>query len=146
MKNAVFKSWLNPKKWFEGDSRPAEQVGLGLGTAFFVLALVAFLREMFARAETLSIIAALIAGSAIIYPRMLVPLEKILRKSFLALAWLNTKLMLILVYYLVFTPIGLLLKLFGKKLLEKEFPGKGDSYFEQRQESEYRPDRDELQF
>ncbi len=121
-------------------------MGLGMGLALFILALIGFLRGNPDRAQTFSIIAALIAGSAIAYPRLLLPLEKILRNSVLGLAWLNTKLMLVLVYYFVFTPAGFLLKLFGKKLLEKEFRGKVESYFEKKQEQTYRPESDERQF
>ncbi len=145
-KNGKNAPLLNPRTWFQGDQTPAEKMGLGMGTALFLLALIAFLRDQPLRAEKISLIAAVVAGLAIVYPRVLLPLEKILRQAVLGLAWLNTKLMLALVYYSVFTPARFLLKLFGKKLLEREFRGKADSYFEPKEEKEYRPDQDELQF
>lgn len=155
-KSARIKIRLNPKKWISGDQKPAEQMGLGLGTVLFLLALIAFLRGNPVRAEKLSLAAAIFAGIAFAYPGLLLPLEKILRNMVKGLAWLNTKLMLALVYYLVFTPMGFLLKIFGKKLVEKEFRpvrrsfneggAEAESYFEPKEEKEYQPDQDELQF
>ena len=140
------KKYLNPKTWFEGEISPAEQMALGMGLALLVLSIVTDLRGHPLRAEKLSIIATIIAGLGIVYPRILLPFEKILRNTVRFLAWLNTKVVLTLVYYFVFTPTAFLLKLFGKKLLDTEFRKDVESYFEPKKEEDYKPDRDELQF
>ena len=145
-KAGVLQNLFSPRKWFEGDPGPAEKMALGLGTALLVLSIVGYLRGLPLRAEKLSVIAALIVAAGIIYPRALLPLEKILRNAFFGLAWLNTKLMLGLVYYLVFTPFGFAAKLSGKKLIEAGFRKEVESYFEPRPEQDYRPEQDELQF
>jgi len=139
------KDWLKPEKWFEGEDKKAEQFSLALGMALFLVSIFSLFRGNPIRAEKLSIIAGLIVALGMVYPRILVPLEKIARGIFLGFAWLNTQLLLILVFYLVFTPLGLLLRLFGKKLLNTKFRGDEESYFEFRKE-EYDPKRDELQF
>jgi len=140
------REWLKPATWFKGEIGPAEQMALGMGVALLVLSIVTDLRGHHLRAEKLSIIATLIAALGILYPRAIIPLEKILRNTVLYLAGVNTKVALTLVYYLVFTPASFLLKLFGKKLLETDFRKKVDSYFETRQEKEYTPEQDKLQF
>jgi len=139
------KDWLKPEKWFEGEDKKAEQFSLALGMALFLVSIFSLFRGNPIRAEKLSIIAGLIVALGMVSPRILVPLEKIARGIFLGFAWLNTQLLLILVFYLVFTPLGLLLRLFGKKLLNTKFRGDEESYFEFRKE-EYDPKRDELQF
>jgi hypothetical protein len=53
---------------------------------------------------------------------------------------------LTLVFYLVFTPFGFILKLFGKKLVDKDFQKNVETYFEPKEEKEYHPEQDELQF
>ena len=140
------KKYLNPKSWFEGAIGPAEQMALGMGLALLALSIVTDLRGHPLRAEKLSIIATIIAGLGIAYPRILLPFEKMLRNAVLFLAWLNTKVMLTLVYYFVFTPTAFLLKLFGKKLMDTGFRKDVESYFEPKVEPDYKPERDELQF
>ena len=140
------KKYLNPRSWFEGEIGPAEQMALGMGLALLALSIVTDLRGHPLRAEKLSIIATVIAGLGIVYPRILLPFEKILRNTVLFLAWLNTKVMLTLVYYFVFTPTAFLLKLFNKRLLDTEFHKDVESYFEAKKEEDYKPERDELQF
>jgi len=142
----VLKDWLKPGNWFEGEDKKAEQMALGVGMALFLVSIFSLFRGNPIRAEKLSIIAGLIASLGMLYPRILVPLEKIARGIFLGFAGLNTKLLLALIFYLVFTPIGLLLRLFGKKLLNTKFRGNEESYFEFRKEEEYDRKKDELQF
>jgi hypothetical protein len=121
-------------------------MALGMGVVFFVLAFISFVKGSPVKAEKLSIVAACITAIGIVYPRLLLPFEKLLRNLVLGLAWLNTKVMLVLVYYLVFAPMGFVLKLFGKKLLTTEFKEERESYFDPRPEEDYKPERDELQF
>ena len=145
-KSKTAQDLFNPRKWFEGETGPAEQMALGLGAAMLALSIISDLRGFHLRAEKLSIIATLVVVAGMFYPRVLLPLEKILRNAVLGFAWLNTKIVLTLVYYLVFTPFGLVLKLFGKKLIDKDFRKNVESYFEAREEKECRPEQDEMQF
>ncbi len=141
-----WKKFLNPKNWFDGEVERAEQMALGAGAFLFVLSILFYFRANPHRAQLFSVLAVSIAGLGIIYPRALIPLERTLRAVIFAISWLNTKLMLILVFYLVFTPMAFLLKLMGKKLLETEIDPSRESYFEPREEEEYKPEKDELQF
>jgi len=50
--------------------------------------------------------------------------------------WVNTRLIMLLLFYLVMLPIGLLLRLFGKDSMQRRFDPDADSY---RVESDQRP-------
>jgi hypothetical protein len=141
-----FKKLCNPRTWFAGDIVPAERMALGMGIALLLLSILTAWRGHPFRAEKTSIAAAVMAAFGILYPRALLPLEKFLRNSVFFFAWLNTKLMLLLVYYLVFTPAAIMLKIYGKKLLNRDFRKEVESYFEPKDEDDYRPEQDELQY
>ncbi len=52
------------------------------------------------------------------------------------LGWVMTRIILIILFCLVFTPIGLVMRLFGKKLLDTTFDRKQKSYWIDRQKVE----------
>ncbi|HTY11107.1 MAG TPA: SxtJ family membrane protein [Bacteroidota bacterium] len=45
------------------------------------------------------------------------------------LGWIVSRAILILLFYLVITPVGLLARLFGKKFIDVSFPGAKESYW-----------------
>lgn len=51
-----------------------------------------------------------------------------------AIGYFVSKVILVLVFYLIVTPIGMLMRLFGKDLLNKKMNRKWDSYWIARQE------------
>lgn len=63
------------------------------------------------------------------------------------MGWFMTRLILLLLYYLIFTPIRLLLRLCGKKLLDIEFENNSTaSYWIDRQQLPFKKDRYNKQF
>jgi hypothetical protein len=65
---------------------------------------------------------------------------------FLPLAWSVSSLLLVLVYYGVLTPIGLVLRLVGRDPLHREFDRSAASYWVKRDEMAVDPDRYFCQF
>lgn len=57
-------------------------------------------------------------------------------KFALILSWINTRIILILLFYLVFTPIGLILKLLGKDLLDRKINKADKSYWRKKEKNE----------
>ena len=55
----------------------------------------------------------------VVLPKVLLPLQKIWMSLALVLGYVMTRVILTLVYFLVVTPIGLTLRLFGKDPLTK---------------------------
>ncbi len=62
------------------------------------------------------------------------------------LGWINTRIILALMFYLVFTPIGLAMKLFGKDLLDRKIEKDKQSYWIKREAKSFNPLDYERQF
>jgi len=87
--------------------------------------------------------AAAIAAWALVHPRSLRLLHAPWMRFAAVAQWVNTRLIMLLLFYLVILPIGLLLRLFGKDPMRRRFEAT-DSY---RVESEARePDHMEHPF
>ena len=65
-------------------------------------------------------IGAAFAIAALLAPRALTPLYRPWMRLAEALGWFNTRVLLMLIYYLVVTPIGLVLRLFRRSPLKVE--------------------------
>ena len=52
------------------------------------------------------------------------------------LGWINTRLILFIIFYLVFTPIGLVMRLFGVDLLDKKIDKNKNSYWRRKEKVE----------
>jgi len=48
------------------------------------------------------------------------------------LGWINTRILLLAIFYLLFTPIGIGIKLFGVDLLERKIDKNKDSYWKKK--------------
>jgi hypothetical protein len=84
--------------------------------------------------------------SAILFPPAIRPVRWALLKIGHALGWFNTRLILILLFYLVFTPIGLVLRLLGKDLLNRKFDPEAPTYWISKPKEPFDPKRYERQF
>ena len=63
-----------------------------------------------------------------------------------ALGWVNTRLFLGLFFYLILTPMGLLVRLLGKDLLDERIDRKASSYWKKRDPAPPDPSRFERMF
>ena len=61
----------------------------------------------------------------LVYPVVMKYPQKVLK----AIGWFNSQLILVLVYYLMFTPVGLLMRLFRRDPLDIKWKKKRDSYW-----------------
>lgn len=83
---------------------------------------------------------------ALISPVILKPVHKIWMTIAILLGWLMTRIILIVLFYLVVTPIGLLTKLFGKDFLDRKFNADTNSYWMPREAFEFDKKNYENQF
>ena len=74
-------------------------------------------------------LAVLFLSSGMIAPRILAPVERIWMAFAGVLSVVMTFVILTLTYYIVITPMGLLLRLFGKDLLQLKFHADQKSYW-----------------
>lgn len=65
----------------------------------------------------------------IILPIILKPIQKVWMSLALVLGWVMTRVILSLMFYLVFFPIGLLARIFGKDFLEQKLDADAKSYW-----------------
>ncbi|RJP22530.1 MAG: hypothetical protein C4527_21760 [Candidatus Omnitrophota bacterium] len=83
---------------------------------------------------------------ALLFPTMLQPVYRYWMKFAMALGWFNSRVILSLTFYLLFTPISFIQKLIGRDAMEREFPKKTDSYWIDRSQETYKPKHFEKQF
>ena len=76
----------------------------------------------------------------IFYPLAIKPIYRIAMKIAGVLGYINTKLLLCIIFYLVFTPISLILKVFKKDLLDIKIDKNIDSYWVNRKTKSFNPE------
>lgn len=62
-----------------------------------------------------------------------------------ALGWVNTRIILSIVYFLIFTPLSIIFRLIGKDPMERRFKAAG-SYWTKREATEFRQEDYKKQF
>ena len=91
------------------------------------------------------IVAALFAAFGLVYPKALGPVYKIWMKFGHVMGWINTHIILGFVFYLIFAPLGLVMRLFGKDFLKRRYQPNEQSYRVSRSE-EIKPEDMEKPF
>lgn len=71
---------------------------------------------------------AVLAGIALVIPVALSPVYKVWMRFGLVMGWINTRLILGIIFYIIFTPVAFLLKLLGKDPMHRKLDAKIQSY------------------
>ena len=79
------------------------------------------------------IIGILLLLFGIILPNLLKPLNKLWMTLAIILGWFMSRVILFILYYVIITPIGFLLKLIGKDFLNRKIDKTSQSYWEIRE-------------
>lgn len=74
---------------------------------------------------------------AIFCPIALSPLKRILDKLISIIGWFTSFISICIVFYLIFTPVAILLKIFGKDLLKQRMDKKSSTYWTKRKEMHF---------
>ena len=85
-----------------------------VGAALIAFGGISFARHHLSRAEILGGAGALLLVLALIAPRATVPLHNAWMKFAAVLGWINSRILLSLMYYGVMTPLGLVLRVVGR--------------------------------
>ncbi len=75
---------------------------------------------------------------ALVAPRLLGPVHRVWMKVADALAWFNTRVLLGLVYFLVMTPTGALMRLLGRDPLDRRLKDRPTYWIERKQHADPR--------
>lgn len=129
-----------------GEKRAERDFGLGLSLFLSVLAGVFFWRGRELVVSPLLGAAVVVCGITLLWPALLRPLYWGMSRVALGIGWLNTRILLALVFYLAFTPLGWILRLLGKDLMDRSWNPAQESYWQDRSEETYNPAQDEKQF
>lgn len=122
------------------------EFGLALSLFLAVLAGIALFRARENLVPPLLLAAVLACGLAVLWPRSLWPWQRLAMAVAGAIGWFNTRLLLGVVFYLVLTPLGLLMRWLGKDPMQRGFRPDRSSYWQERPEQKYDPSQDEKQF
>jgi Saxitoxin biosynthesis operon protein SxtJ len=127
------------------DKTTLRKFGLTVGT---VLLLVGIL--LYITGKSSSVIfggaGALLILIGLILPGILKPLNKFWMILAILLGWVMSRVILIILFYLIITPIGFLLKIVGKDPLKLKMGKTSSSYWEQRENKISEPVDYERQF
>ncbi len=114
--------------------------GLALGAAAATAALWLSSTRWQDAATVLGIVAAALIPSALLYPPILRGPERCWTAFVAGLGWLNTRIVLSLVFFLILTPLGLLMRLAGRDILGLRRLSGASSYLEIRRVRRFAPE------
>ena len=118
--------------------------GVTMAIAFAIVAAIrVWRRGLDAFAITSFVIAALFALATLVAPAILAPIRHWWMRFAEVLGWINTRILLILIFYLVVTPLGLLMRLFRRPPLDM---ARRDSYWTEPPRNSYGDRHYEKQF
>jgi hypothetical protein len=91
-------------------------------------------------------IGAILFLAGLLFPTILRPLNKAWMTLAILLGWVMTRVILVFLFYLVITPIGLIARIFGKHFLDLKIDKSRISYWEKRKNVPAAPADYERQF
>ena len=136
---------LEEVKNIKSKKRELRNFGITLGIIFLVISGFLFWKEK----DSLTIFIAISITwfiTAIAIPSVLKPVYWIWMIVGIILGWFMTRVILSLLFYLVFTPIGLILRFFGKQFLELSWDNSKESYWNFRVNEDIKKGSYEKQF
>jgi hypothetical protein len=109
-------------------TRQLRSFGLIVGGGFAVIGLLpVVLRGQPPRLWAVAIAAAL-AAAGVVIPRALRPLHRVWMQLAEVLGWINTRIILLLVFFVVIVPTGAVLRVIGRDILNLKFSRTADTY------------------
>ncbi len=132
-------------KEIKSSRKNLREFGFTIGAAFLIIALF-----LFWKGNLLSLYfflpALIFFLTGFFAPKILLPLHKAWMTLAVILGFFSTRVILILLYYLVITPIGIFGKIAGKKFLDEEISPSAESYWIYREKKEFDKNSVEKQF
>ncbi len=128
------------------DIRDTRTFGIVFAVILAVLAAIKAIRSGPVPAWWFGGSSALILVVAISAPRALYPLRRAMTAVARVIGWVNTRVLLTLTFYILFTPMGLIARLIRKDLLKIRFKSREDSYWLPHEQKEFRKEDYKHQF
>jgi hypothetical protein len=129
----------------KADLKELQKFSIILFVAFGILGLLVFWRK--------GDVGLLLCGAALVFllcgltrPMFLAKPYKGWMTLSLILGFLMTHLLLSLIFYIVFMPIGIVMRIFGRDVLRRQFDKNGETYWIKREQKGYVKERYEKMF
>lgn len=110
--------------------------GITMAIVFSIIALIILARHKQGVGPVFSI-AAVFFALALLIPQALKPVYIIWMKLAFILGRVNTRLILLVMFYLVLTPVAVIMKLFNKDPLERKIEKGSDSYWIKKEKKDF---------
>lgn len=127
------------------DRRNLRKFGITMGVAFLAIGIFVLSKHKHTPFVVISISAGFFI-TAFIAPLFLKPVYILWMRIALILSWVNTRLILFIIFYFIFTPIGLILKLFNMDLLNRKIDKDIQSYWVKKEKKDFMATHYERQF
>lgn len=114
------------------DKVSLNKFGITMGIAFLVITILVYLKHKHSVLPWV-LFSAIFFTLGVIVPSVLKPVYIFWMRLAFVLGWINTRLLLIVLFYLIFAPIGIVMRLFGADLLDKRIDRKKDSYWHKKE-------------
>jgi hypothetical protein len=105
--------------------------GITMGIAFLIITGLIALKHRHSLIPA-SVFSAFFFIAGLLIPAVLKPIHIFWMKLAHVLSWINTRLLLCVVFYVLFFPIGLIMKLFGFDPLDRKLERDRSSYWQER--------------
>ncbi len=117
------------------DKVTLKSFGLTIGAVFLALGSLFLFRQKHNIAINNFVASGMFFTAGLVFPILLKPIFIIWMRFAFILGWINTRVILIILFYLVFTPLGLLIRLFRIDLLERK--NKGATYWRKKEKNDF---------
>lgn len=106
-----------------------KQFGLVLSGLLAVFGITHYARHHIILSEWFFGIGLALLFVSMFIPKALKPIYNVFLKVAHAIGWFNTRLILIFIYFIILTPIGLLMRLFGRNPLKRNIEKNAPTYW-----------------
>jgi len=118
------------------DKKSLRKFGITMGIAFFIITIIILIRHKHSVIPA-SIISITFLILAFALPALLKPVYILWMKLAFVMGWINTRLILCMLFYLLFAPMGLVMRLFKVDLLDRKIEKNKDSYWRKKAKREF---------
>ncbi|MCM8781407.1 MAG: SxtJ family membrane protein [Candidatus Omnitrophica bacterium] len=128
------------------DKSNLKRFGITMGVVFLVASGIFFSRHKSGLSTWLCLLSSIFLLFSLVKPTLLKPIYILWIQSAFILGWLNTRLLLIVIFYLIFAPIGIIMRLLKVDLLNRRIDRYKKSYWEEKVRMDFKPLDYERQF
>ncbi len=128
------------------NNKEYRKFGISVGIAFLLLATLFWWKDFPNALRVTGVLGTLLLLGGLIAPGLLKWPYRGWMKFASVMNWFTTRVILLLLFYLAITPMGLLLRLLGKRPLAMGFDKAAETYWIKRERKQYDPVRSEKHF